>query len=79
MSAPNVTAHRCDALSPCRGLGFALRFPRWAWRAHAVAKWERIQCRSEALRRAQELYPGGILPWERIRVRRVPNTTEATQ
>lgn len=51
------------------GLGLWLRFPRWAWRAQTVARWEGLSRPAVALRRAQQLYPVGDMPWDRAHAR----------
>lgn len=52
------------------GLGLWVRFPRWAWRAQTVARWENIDSPAIAMRRAQQLYPIGDMPWDKAHARR---------
>lgn len=51
------------------GSSLWLRFPRWAWRAQTVARWEGLTQPAVALRRAQQLYPSGSMPWDRAHQR----------
>jgi hypothetical protein len=59
------------------GLGLWLRFPRWAWRAQTVARWDNLSKPADAMRRAQELYPIGNMPWDKAHAREAARLSKA--